>query len=144
MDAIKIIGFFMLIIIIEAITDGTYYLSWVQSSKKIFGVLHHITQLLWIPIIFLFGHYYTYSIWDVRTIYLIVTFAMFHFGFLDLFYNWITKNTTIGTTSFWDRFMNWLINSKHTSLVALGAILDNTVIRLIIAFCAGIILARHF
>jgi hypothetical protein len=144
METIQIFGFLFLIILLEIITDSVQYLSGTDRTKKWYGPLHHGTQLLMIPIIFLFGYLYEYSLWDLKTVYLILTYTMFHFAFFDFGYNWITGNTIIGTTSLWDRFLHYLLDSKSKLLKIIGKILTHTFIRLLIAFAACVILSFVF
>ncbi len=144
METIQIFGFLFLIILLEVTTDAFHYLSNTPKTKTWYGPFHHITQLISIPVIFLFGYFYTNSIWNEKTLYLIVVYTMLRFALFDLGYNWITGNTIIGTTSLWDKFLNKLLNSDNPFSNIIGKILIHTVIRMLIAFIAVIILTYTF
>lgn len=122
MKAHKLIFLIILIIVLEAVTDGLIYLSW---TKHLPGEYHHIFQLVLFFALISFGVSIS-KITSKQFIWLFIAGTCLHFGLFDLIYGWISGNT-IGTNSIADKVYNVL------------PILNNVIIRMLVAF-GGIVL----
>lgn len=129
MYAPLIIACILILIILEAFTDGFEYLGW-TTHKKLYGYLKHIAQVALILASFLFGHYYSDAIWQWHTLYFLSGWFLLHYGLFDLFYVNISDNRTQGSTSVFD----WI--------TAKLPFLNNVILRLAAAF-AGCILVLN-
>ncbi len=78
-------GMFVLMIFLEALTDGLVYLGWTKW-KVIYGILNHLTQILLLISVFLFGYWYEWELWSIQTLWTGVGYLMFRFGLFDLIY----------------------------------------------------------
>lgn len=135
METITILGFYISILFLEALTDVFTYKGWTTHEQK-FGGLAHIFQKLLILAVFIFGCWISVKVTlNFKNIcILILTYCMINFSFFDLFYNFILGQNTQGKTAYWDLLLSKLnINS-------IGVIYN--FVRLIVAFIACYILVR--
>ena len=106
MNIIIFLGFLVLIVLLEAITDVLTYNAWNRSSKSA-GGWAHITQILMLLIAVLIG-YWLKTIIDFtfyNIVILLLCASTFHLFFFDIFYNTLLGKITEGNTSFWDRLV---------------------------------------
>ena len=106
MNTIILLGFIILLILIEALTDSLTYKAWIKADNFV-GGLAHITQIIFILVAILLGYWLNniiiLSLYNILLLLLIAGCA--HLFFFDLFYNMFTNNFKEGNTSFWDRLI---------------------------------------
>lgn len=129
MYAPLITAFVIILIVLEAFTDGFEYIGW-TTHKKPYGYLKHISQVVLILVSFIFGNYYTDVLWRWHTLYFLSGWILLHYDLFDLFYIQISDNRTQGRTSIFD----WITGKLP--------FLNNTILRLITAFIGCILILK--
>lgn len=124
MNAIGILGCLTLLLVLEALNDGFVFLSWTAGKWRMYGILAHLAQLIFIFAIFVFGYLYPYEFFSLQSLFVLIIYVALRFAFFDLFYNFVTGNPLQGSTDIFD-----IISSKVP-------ILQNPVLRLFICAIA--------
>ena len=110
MNTIIFLGLVTIVIILEALTDVYTYLSWTKPTNKVYGVLAHSVQIVMMLVLVLVG-YWLKSIIELSLyngFVLLLTAGSLHLFLFDAFYNTFLGNSTVGSTSLWDRLITKL------------------------------------
>jgi len=129
MTTIVLIFLVILLLFLEALTDGYTYLSWTTKESK-YGVYYHISQVGLLLGYYLLGKV-SPEIMSWGTLYLAGGYILMRFGIFDIFYNSITANTVQGTTSIFDKITGKFPILNHLLIRWLGFLIGVGLIVLI-------------
>jgi hypothetical protein len=125
MQTVIFIFLIMGLFLLEALTDGNTYISWISKTKNSSGIKAHVYQIIMAIGYGVLGYLYgiwSYEIFTLNTLYFLMGYSLMRYGLFDMFYIWVTgvprvdSNNEHGKNSFWDRLVKRLPWLNHLLL----------------------------
>lgn len=133
MNAMGLIGFYVLTIILWSLADALNWKAWVtpnSKSRNRFGIWHHVVRVLSYLATYLWGKADDYS-WKFA-IWILITYTLYRFCFFDGFYILFTGQSKPGSTDPLDKFWRWSKINPNSGLFI--------TIKIFLAFLVGILM----